>query len=479
MTPEDGMDAKYNASLGSSGLAEPFGLEHFGACDFNDRRLTARAVKTADAMLRHPGGTPPSKLAKAELLGFYDFANNVKVSHDNVLAAHRQRTLERMGNATGVVLVIHDTTEADFSGLDIDDLGPIGNGLCRGLLLHNVLAYDLEKGEVIGLVGQLVHRRRKVPKGEGLKRKREHPQRESLLWIKGSEAVGQVPPGRIWVNLNDRGGDTFENLEKQQSLGQFYCVRSKSNRLVEVKDSTGRVIKRKLHHWARDLPTLAQQAVSVSANRDQPAREAKVRIAAGAVGVLPPRQKRGAHGRRPLELWIVYVKELQAPAGVEPLEWFILTNVPTETKAQCAQRVGWYEKRPVIEEYHKAQKTGCGMELMQFTTRHALEVSIAMLSVVAVQLLRLRDLSRRPEAQTTPATEEVDAEYVEVLSLWRYREHRPQMTVWEFLRALAKLGGHLNRAGDRPAGWLVLWRGWTNLQLLVDGARTVRRKRCG
>jgi hypothetical protein len=473
------MDATYDASWASSGWAESFGQEHFGACDFGDRRLTARAVKTADALLRHPGGTLPSKLPKAELLGFYDFANNAKVSHDNVLAAHRQRTLERMSNATGVVLVIHDTTEADFNGLDIEDLGPIGNGTCRGLLLHNVLAYDLEKAEVIGLVGQFVHRRRQVPKGEGLKSKREHPQRESLLWVKGSEAVGRVPPGRVWVNLNDRGGDSFENLETQQSLGQFFCVRSKSNRSVEVKDQAGRVVRRKLHPWARGLPTLAYQTVSVSANRDQPAREAKVRIAAGPVRVLPPQHKRGEHGSGPLEMWIVHVKELAAPAGAEALEWFILTNVPTETKAQCVQRVGWYEKRPVIEEFHKAQKTGCGMELPQFTTRHALEVTVAMLSVVAVQLLRLRDLSRRPEAQTTSATQEVDAEYVEVLSLWRYKEHRPQMTVWEFLRALAKLGGHLNRAGDRAAGWLVLWRGWTNLQLLVDGARTVRRKRCG
>ena len=119
------------------------------------------------------------------------------------------------------------------------------------------------------------------------------------------------------------------------------------------------------------------------------------------------------------------------------------------------------------------------MESPQFTTRHALEVTVAVLSVVAVQLLRLRDLSRQPNAPTTPATEVVDADYVEVLSLWRYKEHRPDLTVRDFLWALAKLGGHLNRASDRPPGWLVLWRGWTNLQLLVDGARAVRLKRCG
>jgi len=51
--------------------------------------------------------------------------------------------------------------------------------------------------------------------------------------------------------------------------------------------------------------------------------------------------------------------------------------------------------------------------------------------------------------------------------------------VREFLFALARLGGHLNRRGDRPPGWLVLWRGWMELQRLVEGAQLARLKRSG
>jgi len=462
----------------SSGLVESFGEEHFGSCVFGDKLLTDRAVKTADAMLRHPGGTPPSKLRGADLLGFYDFANNGKVNHDNVLMGHIQRTRELMGGTPGVKLIIHDTTEADFSGLEIEDLGPIGNGNCQGLLLHNVLGYDLNSREAIGLMGQFVHRRRHVPRGESPSAKRRHPGRESLLWIKGVEAVGEVPEGAVWVNLMDRGGDSFESLDHQQSLGQFYCVRSKSNRRVEVRDAAGRRVRRKLHNWARKLPTLAEKTVEVAANCGQPQRTARVRIGAGAVRLLVPHPKRGEYGDDPLDMWVVHVKELDAPAGVEALEWFVLTNVPTQSRQEALERVAWYEVRPVIEEFHKAQKTGCGMEQLQFTTRHALEVTMALVSVVAVQLLRLRDLSRRPDADVIAAAAAVDGEYVEVLSLWRYAEHR-ELSVRDFMWALAKLGGHLNRRTERPPGWLILWRGWTNLQLLVDGARAVRRKRCG
>jgi hypothetical protein len=467
-----------SAQQGQQSLVS-LGEQHFAESQFGDRRLTRRAVTTFDAIMRHPGGTLPAKLPRKELLGFYDFANNPKVDHANVLAAHAARTRRLMEANAGLVLVIHDTTEADYSGLDVPDLGPIGNGGCRGLLLHNVLAFDYANREALGLVGQVVHRRRKVAKRESAKAKREHPQRESRLWVKGVEAVGAVPAGATWVNLMDRGGDTFESLERQWRLGQWYVVRSKSNRRVEVLDAAGQRVPAKLHDWARRLPRLGTRDVAVAAQGDQPARAARVEVACGAAWLTPPHPKRGEHGNVPLAVWAIHVKEADAPAGAEPLEWVLLTNVPTESKADAWERVDWYECRPVVEEFHKAEKTGCGMELPQFTTRKALEVTIAMLSVAAVLLLRLRDLSRRADAATRPATDVVDASHVEALSLWRYREARADLSVRDFFYGLARLGGHLGRSCDRPPGWLVLWRGWMELQRLVEGLRLAHLKRCG
>jgi hypothetical protein len=470
------MDARFDLPCAARSLS--MGEQHFGSAVLNDKRLVDRAVLTADAMMRHPGGTLPEKLAKAELLAFYDFANNPKVNHDNTLAAHCRLTRERMA-AAAVVLIIHDTTEADFSGLDIDDLGPIGHGGCRGLLVHNVLAVDYGAHEVLGLVGQITHRRRVVHKRETLKAKREHPQRESRLWIKGVDAVGAVPPGSQWVNLMDRGGDTFESMERQHALGQWYVLRSKSNRNVQVRDKQGRLVNRKLHHWARKLPRVGERTVNVAAQGDQLARLATVAVACAPVTLPAPAHKRGEHGDESLAVWIIHLKEVDVPKGCTPLEWFLLTNVPTTDRQQAWERVDWYECRPIVEELHKALKTGCGMELAQFTTRKALEVTMAMLSVVAVQLLRLRDLSRSPEAELTPATKAIDKQYVEVLCLWRYKGAKADLTVKEFLYALARLGGHLGRTHDRPPGWLVLWRGWTELQRLVEGARLVSLKRSG
>jgi hypothetical protein len=470
------MDARISPSLARD-PGPGFGQEHFGACEFGDRRLTARAVKSGDALLRHPGGTLPAKLPKTELGGFYAFANNVKVHHANTLAAHARRTRRQMAGCAGTVLVIHDTTEADFSGLDIAELGPIGNGGRRGLLLHNVLAVDYGRREALGLVGQVLQVRRKVPPHESLPAGREHPQRESRLWPKGVALVGTPPPGALWVNLMDRGGDNFESLELQQHLGQGYLVRSRVNRNVQVQDQAGRWIGRKLHPWARRLPALGQRTVTVAGNQNQQGREARVEVAAGAVRLQPPHGHYGEHGREPLATWVIHVREVNPPKCQEPLEWILLTNRPTARRKEAWERVDWYQCRPIVEELHKAQKTGCGMELPQFTTRKALEVAIAMLSVVAVQLLRLRDLARRDDQR--PAGAVVDPPYVEALSLWRWKEARPELSVREFLYTLARLGGHQGRSGDRPPGWLVLWRGWMELQRLVEGILLGRRKRRG
>jgi hypothetical protein len=108
-----------------------------------------------------------------ELFGFYRLANNPKVTHARMLQCHREQTLEQMRAARGVVLLISDTTEVDFTGLEpAQDLGPIGNGSCRGLLCHNVLAVDYTRRAVLGLANQITHKRRRVPKGEEQKAKR-------------------------------------------------------------------------------------------------------------------------------------------------------------------------------------------------------------------------------------------------------------------------------------------------------------------
>ena len=110
----------------------------------------------------------------------------------------------------------------------------------------------------------------------------------------------------------------------------------------------------------------------------------------------------------------------------------------------------------------------------QFEEEDRLQPCIAVISVVALTLLRLRDASRRPDAKERPATDVISDDYIAVLSSWRHGKVRKDWTIHDFYYALARLGGHLNRKNDHPPGWIVLWRGWQELQAMVTGAEVAK-----
>jgi hypothetical protein len=466
------------------------GRTHFGAAELGDVRRTQRLVKVADTIMTHPSGTLPHKFKDPSgLEAMYRLMNTDSVTHAAVSTPHWQLTQQRMADLD-LVLVVHDTTELDYSGIkSIKNLGSIGNGSGCGYLCHNSLAINPQSREVLGLVNQILHTRRKVPKNEKPAQRRDHPGRESRLWKKGCQAVGPAPVGKRYVDVCDAGADAFELLDYEDAENRSYVIRSGRDRLLpgQSEDQAQRTYA-KLFAYTRGLPDLGVKSVNIRQNTNkrnrekrkavQVARTAQVRIAAGPVTLPVPQQIRGEHRREPLNLWVVHVREVDAPQNVPPLEWVLLTNVATDTFEQASQRVDWYSCRPIIEEFHKAMKTGCGIENPQFTTSAALTPIIGILCIVAVMLLQLRQATRRPDAKEVPASTLMPALHIRVLCGWRWGKPKPNVSIYDFYLALARLGGHQNRKSDGHPGWLTLWRGWNDLHLMVLGAQAVDPKRC-
>jgi hypothetical protein len=455
------------------------GRDIFGSAELGDRRRTARLVETFDRMCAHPGGTLPDKLASPpDLRGFYRLCDSDDVTHQAILKPARAYALHRVKDCPGDVLVLHDATELDFTTLTsiAGDLGQIGKGDRRGYLCHNVLAVEADSGEVLGLIDQVLHRRDEVPEVETLAQHRDRPTRESRLWVTGTQ---ELPAEARLIDVADQGADTFEFLEHECRSGRRFVIRAAKVRQVHAgSEPVGP--RRELKAYARGRPELGRSTMDVRAQPGRKAREdAEFIVRAAAVLVTPPHAKAGLHGDDPLPLYVVQITEVSPPEGEKTIEWTLLTNERVETFEDALRVTGWYERRWVVEEYHKAQKTGCRIEDMQFTTTGRLEPAIALLSVVAVTLLSLREASRRDDAPTRRAATLLSREYIEVLSLKRYGQVRADLTVSEFFLALGRLGGHQNRKCDGPPGWLVLWRGWMKLQDMLDGYLAAQRKICG
>lgn len=459
------------------------GMAFFQEAELGDVRRTRRLVRLFDEMMRHPGGTLPEKLSEPrDLRAFYRLMNAKDVTHQAVMQGHYAATtaaIQATLQAGATVLVIHDATELDYATIHTlrEQLGQIGDGSHRGYICHNSLAIQADTKEVLGLTSQILHHRADVPKRETDKQRRERKDRESRLWVHGARNSPVPGAAGLVVDVSDTLSDTFEYLFYEQAHDRHYLLRARENRALHQPINGQHYLEQGVRSW-RPRHTYS---VACSANGNRSARTATVHLSYGQIVLSPPNVRSGDYDEVPLTMWAVRVWEPRAPAGEEPLEWILLTNVPVATLTDAITRVGWYESRFVIEEFHKGQKTGCGIETMQFDTIQRLEPAIGVLSILATTLLKMRDAARRPDAEFRPATEVVDETYVRVLSLHYPKRLSAKPSIRQFYMHVARLGGHQNRKVDGFPGWLTLWRGWMKLEAMVMGYRLSERKqkRCG
>lgn len=441
----------------------------FGTAQLGDARRTRRAVQVGAAFLTHPAASLPHQAGSpAALTASYQLLHEPDVTHHALLTPHWDQTRTQAGQHP-LVLLSADTTILDYSHhRKTKQLGPIGNGKGRGYLVHSVLALLPQPRQVLGLAQQLPLVPRPKVKGETL-RQLQHRRRQTDVWPEAVEAIGAPPPGVTWVHVGDRGSDIFRFLATCLAHRCAFVVRAAKNRRVEVDEEDGGESDPLIDYLfpvVRAWRSQGTRTLALPAQHGNPAREAHVAISWGPVRLLPPRQEQ-ADG--PIEAWAVRVWEPDPPAGVKhPLEWLLLTSVATTTAEAAWERVQWYACRWTNEEYHQCLKTGCALEDRHLGDQPALERLLAFCAPVAIQLLQLRDLARiDPER---PAREVVEPDLVAVVAQLSGTAVE-DMTVTTFCRAVAQRGGYLGRKRDGPPGWKTLWRGWYDVQRILEGVR--------
>src|SRR5262249_44974013 len=129
--------------------------------------------------------------------------------------------------------------------------------------------------------------------------------------------------------------------------------------------------------------------LKLRARPGQAARVARLSVSFGAICIRAPAYQ--GRGGEPVSCWLVRAWEENPLAGVEPLEWILAVRFPVATATDALRAVGMYARRWVIEEFHKGLKAGMGAERLQLETVERLYAAIAIMSVVTLRLLDLRE----------------------------------------------------------------------------------------
>jgi hypothetical protein len=444
----------------------------------------------AEGMADNPGQSIPQFFSHPYAVkAAYSFFDRPEATPERLQAVHRELVLERLRAEPGVYLLVEDSSEISFSGLEkpIEGLGFISNareGL-QGFLLHSVLAMRWQRDtrnegerrppvEVLGLASQSYRVREHEPRGRGTESStaRKWRARESEEWLISGARMGDAPCGEeiLWVRVADRGADIYEFLRDCQQREHSFVVRSAQDRgLVDLEsgEASGR-----LFEAARKAPSLGGFDLELRGRRGGQARTAHLEVSALEVTVIAP--QRPGYGRGslpPVVLGAVRVWEDGAPEGGEPLEWILLTDREVEEFEAAREVAQWYTSRWLVEEFHKALKSGLGAEKLQMEKAGRLFAAIALMSVVAVRLVELKERVRlSPDA---PA-EQSGLGNLELKALRAYTD-KPIPTVREVGLALGRMGGHMGRKGDGMPGWITLWRGMAKLQSLVEGVRLAQQ----
>src|SRR5436309_1024440 len=366
----------------------------FGGVQLHDMRRTRRTVQAATRLAENPLGSLPAQMQTwRETKALYRLLDEPDVSFAALMQPHLQQTRDQ-ANASPVVLMVQDTTAIDLSHRHkISGVGQIGNERGRGFFVQTVLAVRPETREVLGCMAQEPFVRIPAPEGEQRYQRRKREERETDVWMRQVQTIGTPDPGSMWVHVGDRGADMFPFFQACQATQTHFLVRAAQSRRVEVCEDE---ISYSLTQ-ARAFPSQASRPFEVPARHGRQARSTQLQLACGQMTLLPPRHEPRA-GKEPLTVWVIRVWEEQAPDGEEPLEWIVVTSVPTTTLAQAWERVEWYRHRWLVEDYHQCLKSGCRIEERQLQTVDGLIRLLGLLSPLAVRLVQIRGYARsQPE----------------------------------------------------------------------------------
>ena len=468
---------------------ETLAFTAFGQADLGHARRTKRLVQLGAAVMSTPDQPLPNQCKNAaDRKAAYRLLSNDEVDPHAIQLPYRKATLAECA-AYPVVLSVQDTTEIDLTTRKaMKGRGKLGRGSTEGLLQHSAIAVVPADDDQpidapatpIGILHQQWDQRGEPPKGETT---RELQQRRTNadVWQETTEAIAELGSAQTrLIHVGDRHSDIFRFMQCCLDVDHGYIARARYDR--DVLDDQGQVIDKlwpmlELQQASKPRKVTVHQQRTPKGEVRCAAREAKLVVRYARVTIPTPANDIRTQDASPIECYAVLVREMDPPEGAEPLEWVLFTSEPVTCEAQAWQIVRYYRHRWVIEEWHRVLKEGCALEEGQFDDAMDIQRLAAIKAVAAMHLLQLRDLAERVGDNPQALQKVMPWEWIVAVAMLA-KVAASDLTPAQFQLTVAKRGGYLNRKHDRRPGWKVLWRGWNEIQLLVEGMQ-MSEKSCG
>jgi len=395
--------------------------EELDGLALGDARLEKRFVHMLRSRWQRPQcsfyrsfGSAAAGKAAYRLIG----SPEAEVSFESFLAPHQHQTQRRMA-AESVVVLAQDTTALSYNRLlATTGLGAVGDDRNpgRGLWLHSMQAFRLD-GIALGCSWAQVWAR--PPESDTPQRNEQSiDQKESGRWLETYQAaarMAQAMPQTQLVVCGDRESDIFELYDQSQGApaNLHLLVRAQHDRLL----SEGH----KLWQQLQEQPLAGKLRVRVPRRKDRPARTAVLEVRYAAIRAAAPRVALKKSWSA-VPLYALMAREVDAPAGADPIEWVLLTDWPVDSFKMAARMVQWYGLRWGIECWHQVLKDVCRVEKRQMDSDTTLERALVLDMIVAWRTLMLCRLGRKhPDVPAALYYQEEELAVLEV-----YKDKLPQ-----------------------------------------------------
>jgi len=447
--------------------------EVFGNCKLGDKRRTSRLIEYASRQANRPSDSSHAVCEGSGALkeGTFRFLRNEDVSPEAITEGGCHFTASRCVGQ-GDILVLEDSTVMKYWHEGTEELGELGGTPehpVRGFVVHSALSVNRETGDIIGLLDQQYWTRAEKRPGRNARKKIPYEKKETFKWQRSSERIRQIVDSTepyIWVC--DREADVYEYLAHKLDHKERFVVRSAYNRKIEEEYGyLWEQLKSESVRYTRTVSVQQRGPYKGSKSRKgRSARKAKVEVRACTVTHSPknPRKK------PPITFNAVYVSEKKAPKGIEPLEWMLLTTEPITENANVEEVIKCYEKRWIIEDFHKVWKTGCRSQDRRLKSPDNLRRLLAILAFISVRIMQLRtgfETKSKKSCETVLPKSYWQCLHAKVNPKKKLPAKPP--TVQWVATKIAKLAGWIETKKGMPPGYLTLWKGWIELENRVEG----------